>query len=72
MSTHIPADAQVACMDKFDLFTSTNPRAHTEAKTICATCPVFAACAKNRPAPDDFDGTWAGVGYHIQKAHRAA
>lgn len=34
----------------------------TEARAICHTCPVLAACEQYRRAIDDQNGVWGGVG----------
>lgn len=72
MMNALPADAETACANQFDLFTSTQAGAHERAKTLCKSCPVFDACSKLRPKPDEFDGTWAGVGYGIRKTRTHA
>lgn len=66
MSTDLPS-----CTGLSDLFDATDPRSHANARIICSTCPVIAACrgsllearreqlvvgAKYGP-----EGTWAGI-----------
>lgn len=58
------------CAGQWELFDSTAPRDHHEAKALCATCPAFAACLDALAAaraqacvPADIygpAGTWAG------------
>lgn len=56
------------CAGKHELFDSREKEDHLEAKKLCDTCPVFAACWDNlqavRNAPAQFggspEGTWAG------------
>lgn len=60
-------NARPACEGQHKLFDSVHPAAHAEAKAICATCPVIAACREHRRAVQEAAyssygprGTWAG------------
>ena len=55
------------CVGKWELFDSTNPSDHAEAKALCDTCPTLNWCATElekvrRAAYPEFgpEGTWAG------------
>lgn len=57
------------CLGQHELFDSTDPRDHYEAKALCAICPVFASCLEALATargeallPDKYGpaGTWAG------------
>lgn len=63
------------CRGQSDLFQSTHWADHLEAATLCADCPVFAACdaqreyevATTRRACTTPAGTWAGQLYGAPK-----
>ena len=57
------------CAGKWELFDSNHPREHHQARTLCASCPVVAAClaqlemaraASHVPNTYGPSGTWAG------------
>lgn len=56
------------CMDKFDIFDSSNPLDHLSAEELCLSCPAFVECQGNQPPTvrarsngtrSGFTGTWA-------------
>lgn len=72
-------DTPTPCYGKWDLFDSTDPADHREAKALCDTCPTLAACQK---LLDDLlrshnsvagpEGTWAGRHFVSQKCQQLA
>ena len=61
MSTLPPCDGQ------WNLFDSTEPRAHAKARALCATCPILTECYERLQLSLNIDtsakprGTWAGM-----------
>lgn len=55
------------CTGKWDLFDSTDPRKHTEARALCASCPMLQECYERLQLSLQVDtsarprGTWAGM-----------
>lgn len=64
-------DTQPPCFGLHKLFDSGFRHDHQRAKAICADCPLITTC-RTTPAPPDFQGTWAGIGYgiHAEHSHR--
>lgn len=65
-------DNRAACAGKHQLFESTEPHHHAQAKAICATCPVLATC-RDTLAQEKAEGTYlytgtrAGQGFGIRR-----
>lgn len=72
---------RAACEGQWDLFDSTEPADHEEAKAICQTCPMALACASrvrdllSTRYKGEFtylQGTWAGKHYGNGRTPRGA
>lgn len=65
------------CRDRSDLFDSTDPDDHADAKALCAACPVLVACARALAEARTAGayacpvGTWAGQLLTGEAVHRA-
>jgi hypothetical protein len=64
-------DERAACAGETELFESTAPAAHYEAKRLCKVCPIFIQCQTilqdtQRTWPGGPRGTWAGQLYGLK------
>ncbi|MFB6813084.1 WhiB family transcriptional regulator [Streptomyces sp. NPDC056347] len=72
---NLPAGTRTPCHERSDIFVHPVRRtpyqsAVTEAKALCAQCPIRAACVEHAIRHGETDGIWGGLTPAERRAHR--